>query len=316
MRSLNSDEFSIVGVSADDGIDSELLSYSAASFIAPGEGLLHILAAHPDALLSLWYSDLSGDEAAELCLDQNDTSDYFYRIVFAELPDLWIKRQAVTPFFHKSHKLNFGFEYVRLHGRAMVLTVASSSLVGKEQLRDRRMEFTNRIRLSFGEGAAFSQHLETHLDNGKISRYSEGRVSEEMVGTGGGRSTYRCIFPESRCPPLKVLSLEQNVLMDASFQAEDLYQKFLYAWMAIEATVGSGSSRAAYFTSVDASGQIDMEVRRIHKLRSAIAHGKHYRIVEGDLQSVLWALRLSLVARDREKEFAEHYRQWLSVRRQ
>ncbi|MCM2399328.1 hypothetical protein NBH19_24900 [Rhizobium sp. S95] len=183
-------------------------------------------------------------------------------------------------------------------GSYLQLCFAISDESQKLEAEDRIVAAANLLRLRFGPGAALELVRSYHWDllNNAASMATLGQL---VTFSGTGKEGYH-FFDEGVSSGLHAegginLKPEASMLIDEAFQASNYSHQFLFLWMALEAQVGDGQARSRFCKNELKSTVISEEMKRLHSIRSAYAHGTHTTIDPQDLMRLLDIVRLSAI---------------------
>lgn len=209
------------------------------------------------------------------------------------IPD---KISVLENFFDGLFKVYFGTSSRTFHGRYLRIAMASENEAEAQFVRDQITLAVNRLRLKYGLGAALElvEVIQHDILTGQRSR---GGPPNLVQAHGDGRDTNEFYqnaetsgFVSSGPVNLNGIA---SIFMDEAVKQKVLSHKFLFYWFALEAQIGQGEARRKFCEEELGSTTVSAEMKRLHQIRSDIAHGlKTVNIDKEDIHRLLELIRI------------------------
>lgn len=253
--------------------------------------------------ISLWVTNLTNEKLVgyqrrhelvegcrlDICVDRADRGC------------LWVPE--IDLFFNGDFGLELSHRAKVVNGNYLRISVGSSLDQSTEYLRGLSRALAMEICFDLGWGAAAQLLFDcvcNIADNTTTAESPPFIPAEGLVGEGVDNFCYDAAGLHHR-PHWGSPRMSPDVvtLLDTSRSSRQLWEKFLFAWIALETILGDGEKRSRFFSQRLASICINDEVKRLFGVRGKIAHeGSVAAVRIGDLTFLMRIIRLAVMPVD------------------
>lgn len=164
----------------------------------------------------------------------------------------------------------------------------------------------NLLRLRFGLGAAAERAETIRWDlRGEDPSRSTTPSLVRYHGDGREGNSYYLngITANIRSQTENVLRDDASRLATVALESNDLDHSFLFLWMALEAQIGDGKNRTRFCQDDLGSPSVSEEMKRLHGLRSGLAHGERgLRVSFDDFHKLLELFRMACLPKSSARQ--------------
>lgn len=263
-----------------------------------------------------WVSNLTLEDLVKYSqlLSPDICSTFDVELAIDSFEPFIASQPTIVKHFDDCFKLT-AFQQLRyVGGRYLRVALATNcDVCAREILKQAAGRLVAEIQIKLGLGAASSLALEClhSFKSEEVTFDAESIILNfSDIGQGLDISSLSAVGAQGKVRI--VLSAETQALFEASVRANAFWQKFLFLWLAMESRIGNGHKRRTFFENEIGSLLINEEVKRLHELRSAVAHDANFDISSKDYISLFFAFRISLVYQSKARVcLVREFEQWL-----